>query len=55
MILKLKKFKLDKKKLMFGYIYMFNNNIKYIKKFIKNKKNGKILYIKFPKTKFRAN
>ena len=34
-------------KLSFGYIYMFNNYIKYIKKFIKNKKNGKLLYIKF--------
>ena len=34
-------------KLSFGYIYMFNNYIRYIKKFIKNKKNGKLLYIKF--------
>ena len=31
----------------FGYIYMFNNYIKYIKKFVNNKKNGKILYLKF--------
>ena len=31
----------------FGYIYMFNNFIKYIKKFVKNKKNGKILYLSF--------
>ena len=32
---------------MFGYIYMFNNYINFIKKFIQNKKNGKILYLKF--------
>ena len=32
---------------MFGYIYIYNNYINYIKKFIKNKKNGKLLYIKF--------
>ncbi len=35
------------KNLSFGYIYMFNNYIKYIKKFVTNKNNGKILYIKF--------
>ena len=33
--------------LMFGYIYIYNNYINFIKKFISNKKNGKILYIKF--------
>ena len=32
---------------MFGYIYLFNNNIKYLKKYISSKKNGKILYINF--------
>ena len=37
----------EKKIIMFGYIYVFNNNIKFIKKFINDKKNGKILYIKF--------
>jgi len=37
----------NKKILMFGYIYMFNNYIKFIKKFVSNKKNGKILYLKF--------
>ena len=35
------------KNITFGYIYMFNNYIKFIKKFIKNKKNGRILYLKF--------
>ena len=36
-----------KKILMFGYIYLFNNNIKFIKKYISSNKNGKILYMKF--------
>ena len=31
---------------MFGYIYLFNNYINFIKKFIRNKKNGKLLYFK---------
>ncbi|WP_145597727.1 Gfo/Idh/MocA family protein [Candidatus Pelagibacter sp. FZCC0015] len=35
------------KNITFGYIYLFNNHIHYIKKFIKNKNNGKLLYIKF--------
>tara|TARA_B100000965_G_scaffold386504_1_gene388820 strand:+ start:3112 stop:4098 length:987 start_codon:yes stop_codon:yes gene_type:complete len=43
---KIKKMK-NKKILMFGYIYTFNNNIKFIKKFIKNKNNGKLLYLNF--------
>ena len=30
----------------FGYIYMFNNYIKYIKNFIQDKKNGKVIYVK---------
>jgi len=42
-----KKFPKNSQNIMFGYIYMFNNYIKYIKKFIKKKSNGKILYIKF--------
>ena len=43
---KIKKLK-NNKILMFGYIYTFNNNIKFLKKFVKNKNNGKILYINF--------
>jgi len=43
---KIKKIK-NNKILMFGYIYTFNNNIKFIKKFVKNKNNGKILYLNF--------
>ncbi len=35
------------KNVTFGYIYIFNNYIKFIKKFITDKKNGKILYVKF--------
>ncbi len=35
------------KNITFGYIYLFNNHIHYIKKFIRNKKNGSLLYIKF--------
>ena len=45
-LLKIKKLK-NKKVLMFGYIYTFNNNIKFIKKFIKNKKNEKLIYLNF--------
>ena len=37
----------NSKVLMFGYIYLFNNYIKFIKKFINNKKNGKLLYLSF--------
>lgn len=47
-IQKLKKnFPKEVKNITFGYIYLFNNHIHFIKKFIKNKRNGKILYIKF--------
>ncbi len=47
-IQKLKKlFPQGVKNLTFGYIYLFNNYIKFLKKFINNKKNGKILYAKF--------
>ena len=45
-LIKIKKLKHDKI-LMFGYIYLFNNNIKFLKKYITSKSNGKILYIKF--------
>jgi len=52
-LLKKKKFneiiKLNKKNkniIMIGYIYLFNKNIRIIKKIIKNKKLGKILFIK---------
>ena len=40
----------NSKILMFGYIYLFNNNIKYLKKYITAKKMEKSLY-KFSKTK----
>ena len=33
--------------MMFGYIYLFNSNINFIKNFVNNKKNGKLLYLKF--------
>ena len=45
-IIKIKKLN-HKKILMFGYIYLFNNNIKFLKKYTSNIKNGKILYVKF--------
>tara|TARA_Y100000591_G_C21829193_1_gene698551 strand:+ start:460 stop:1443 length:984 start_codon:yes stop_codon:yes gene_type:complete len=38
---------INKQIIMFGYIYMFNNYINFIKKFITNPKNGKVLYLKF--------
>ena len=37
----------NKNVLMFGYIYAYNNNIKFLKRFLKNKNNGKILYLNF--------
>jgi predicted dehydrogenase len=43
----IKNFPNQSKFIMFGYIYMFNNYIDYIRKFIQDKNNGKILYIKF--------
>ncbi len=43
----IKKYPKKIKNLSFGYIYVFNNYIKFIKRFIENKKNGKILYVKF--------
>ena len=36
-----------KKFIMFGYIYCYNDYINYIKKIIRSKKLGKILYIRF--------
>lgn len=42
-----KKFPYKINNISFGYIYIFNNYIKYIKKFVNNKNNGKILYINF--------
>ncbi len=42
-----KKFPNKVNEINFGYIYLFNNHIKFLKKFIQNKKNGKILYVKF--------
>lgn len=42
-----KKFSNQLNKIFIGYIYLFNNHIKFIKNFIQNKRNGKILYIKF--------
>tara|TARA_Y100000590_G_scaffold459147_2_gene615501 strand:- start:72 stop:1061 length:990 start_codon:yes stop_codon:yes gene_type:complete len=39
--------KKNNNKLMFGYVYCFNDYIKYIKKILNNKKLGKILYINF--------
>ena len=41
-----KKYNKQLNNLYFGYIYLFNNHIKFIKNFINNKKNGKILYVK---------
>ena len=43
----IKKYPKQVNSITFGYIYIFNNYIKFIKKFINNKSNGKILYIKF--------
>ena len=39
--------KKNKSKLMFGYIYFYNNQINKIKKILKNNELGKILYISF--------
>ena len=33
----------NSKLLMFGYIYLFNNCVKFIRRFINDKKNGKLL------------
>ena len=45
----LKKIKLN---LVFGYIYIYNDYIRYLKKIIKSKKLGKIKYINFQRQNF---
>ena len=47
-----KKLFLKKNKVSFGYIYIYNNYIRYIKKIIKSKKLGKIRYINFQRQNF---
>ena len=42
----------NKIKLSFGYIYIYNNYIRYLKKIIKSKKLGKIKYINFQRQNF---
>ena len=37
----------NKTSLMFGYVYCYHDYISYIKKILKNKKLGKLLYIRF--------
>jgi len=47
-----KKLFLKKNKVSFGYIYIYNNYIRYIKKIIKSKELGKIRYINFQRQNF---
>ncbi len=47
-----KKIRKNKTKLMFGYIYIYNNYIKFIKKIIDLKKLGEIRYINFQRQNF---
>ena len=47
-----KKLKKNKNKLSFGYIYIYNNYIRYIKKIIDSKKLGKIKYINLQRQNF---
>ncbi len=47
-----KELKKSKSKLRFGYIYLYHDYIKYLKKIVKNKKFGKIKYIKFQRQNF---
>ena len=47
-----KKLFLKKNKVSFGYIYIYNNYIRYIKKIIKSKELGKIKYINFQRQNF---
>ena len=42
----------SKSQLQFGYVYVYNNYIQYIKKIINNKNFGKIKYIKFLRQNF---
>ena len=44
--------KKNKIKLSFGYIYIYNDYIRYLKKIIKSKKLGKIKYINFQRQNF---
>ncbi len=47
-----KQLKINRVKLSFGYIYIYNNYIRYLKKIIKSKKLGKIRYINFQRQNF---
>ena len=47
-----KEIKKNKTKLSFGYIYIYNDYIRYLKKIIKSKKLGKIRYINFQRQNF---
>ncbi len=47
-----KELKKNKIKLTFGYIYIYNNYIRYLKKIISSKKLGKIRYINFQRQNF---
>ena len=47
-----KELKINKVKLSFGYIYIYNDYIRYLKKVIKSKKLGKIRYINLQRQNF---
>ena len=47
-----KMLKINKNKLSFGYIYIYNNYIRFIKKIIDSKKLGEIKYINFQRLNF---
>tara|TARA_B100000579_G_C22761004_1_gene818939 strand:- start:355 stop:1323 length:969 start_codon:yes stop_codon:yes gene_type:complete len=47
-----KKLKKNNNKLSFGYIYIYNNYIRYLKKIIKSKKLGEIKYINLQRQNF---
>tara|TARA_B100000989_G_scaffold142940_1_gene106448 strand:- start:300 stop:1268 length:969 start_codon:yes stop_codon:yes gene_type:complete len=47
-----KELKINKVKLSFGYIYIYNDYIRYLKKIIKSNKLGKILYINLQRQNF---
>tara|TARA_Y100001970_G_scaffold267231_1_gene356892 strand:+ start:7232 stop:8200 length:969 start_codon:yes stop_codon:yes gene_type:complete len=44
--------KYQKTKLSFGYIYLYNNYIRFLKKIIRSKKLGNVKYIKFERQNF---
>ena len=44
--------KKSKSELRFGYVYLYHDYIEYLKKILKNKKIGKIKYIKFQRQNF---